>query len=402
MSFTTKFHDPSERDIGDIFVDLCYNQTIYGTKTFITTPVIPGLVIPIFKEYDYNTGYIDIPPDVKSEYIDIPPDVKYCDIEICGGGGGGGAGGQSTDYTSTENTSIIYGGAGGAGGTYYKLSINITEYIKYKITYGSGGEAGTTSTPYGGNGSSSIIQFYDNNNMLSYEITAGGGKGGERGKKTFFKSNFNNISNGTNLVYNNNGSVYKFSTNITDIISNTDSNSYYNQPSGGGGGGSVILINNNSSEIIYNNETLVIGDNYGIPGLNGGSLHLTNNESSICSIGSSGGNYILQEPYNNGNNGVDSSFNNPFSGGGGGSYGGYVSDRYDTSSKSFIHRVYNYEDSNTMVKSVAGIGGNGYKGGGGGGGGALLQYGNSPDYTQSTTGGNGGRGGFGFVKLYFY
>jgi hypothetical protein len=396
MSFTTKFHDPSGRDIGDIFVDLCNNQTIYGSKTFITTPDISGLVIPIFKEHTRNESNQD-----------IPPGAKYCDIEICGGGGGGGGGmGWSNDIKNNEDVQyIIFGGAGGAGGTYYKLTININEYKKYNIICGGGGNGGTgggyeylnpiiIDSTSGVDGGSSIITFCDVNNNVLYTITAkGGGGGGNGGFSPSFNAETILPLVGENLVYNNNGSVHKYSGILIDDISNNESDSNYNQPSGGGGGGSVFLNIPGS----YGGEYgLDYKNYYGFPGLNGGSVHLTNNKSSICYNGSLGNNGVIYDQLTNtytGLNGYNSIINNQLSGGGGGSYGS-VKYIYNKSNNRF--ESSNFIDADT----IGGKGGDGFKGGGGGGGGSSAGTRLLSNYLRK--GGNGGSGGKGFVNLYFY
>jgi hypothetical protein len=389
MGFETKFYDPSGRDFGDIFVDLCNNQTIYGSKTFITTPIIPGLVKPIFKGHT---------SDESNQAI--PTGVKYCNIEICGGGGGGGGGIGGFIDTFSSN-SIIFGGAGGAGGTYYNITLKIlTNYRKYNITCGNGGSGGRGSTPgidtfSGIDGSSSIITFCDVNNNVLYTITAQGGGGGGGGdtrvgdSNRYISSSFNAQTIlplvGKNLVYNNNGSVHKYSGILIDDISNNKSDSNYNQPSGGGGGGSILYITN-----LYGITT---SDTYGFPGLNGGSVHLTNNESSICYIGSLGNNivtYTQSSSTHTGSNGDNSNKNNKLSGGGGGSHG-FVKNIYNKLNRSFV------SNTNAIGNTIGGNGGNGYKGGGGGGGGSAV---GGSSYAK--TGGNGGSGGNGFVNLYFY
>jgi len=328
----------------------------------------------------------------------IPTGVKYCDIEICGGGGGGGGGIGQYVTQVPDNNNIIFGGAGGAGGTYYKITLNVSNYKSYKMKCGHGGSVGegfnySNSGYYndGGTGGTSNIEFYDNDASLVYKINALGGHGGERGITTNFDENTVPPMVGTNLVYNNNGSIYKFSKKIANILDNKDSDSNYNQPSGGGGGGGSIFYN--KSGLL---DDLDYYGSVGLPGLNGGSIHLTNNNSSICyngSLGSYETKWIstgYTNGYYRGSNGDDSS-NNQFSGGGGGSYGGYVDNYYiGLSLKTDLVKIDNTNNNR------GGDGGNGYRGGGGGGGGAAITNG------SLVTGGNGGVGGSGFVTLYFY
>jgi hypothetical protein len=180
-------------------------------------------------------------------------------------------------------------------------------------------------------------------------------------------------------------------------VNNNDSDSNYNQPSGGGGGGSILY---NLFGLI---DDVDASGFFGLPGLNGGSVHLTNNNSSVCYNGSLGSNeskyyktYKDDGTYEDnyeGRNGIDSTRNNKFSGGGGGSYGGYV--------EHFYNKNGSYIPSSSKITvnkgNLGGYGGVGYRGGGGGGGGATTT-----DGITTSRGGNGGKGGVGFVTLYFY
>jgi hypothetical protein len=213
--FQTRFYDPSRRDIGEIFVDLCNNQIIQGTKTFTTTPIISGLVIPIYVDYT----------ETRDNLIPVPTGVKYCDIEICGGGGGGGGGIAQSVPDYLNDITFIFGGAGGAGGTYYKITLNVSNYKTYKIQCGNGGDGGygfyysnPNNNSDGKEGGTTSIEFYDDVDSLAYKIDALGGQGGQGGKTTIFDLDTVPPIVGTNLVYNNNGSIYKFSSKIANIL----------------------------------------------------------------------------------------------------------------------------------------------------------------------------------------
>ena len=282
MSIKTGYYDENDKDIGEYFVDLCNNQTIYGTKTFTSIPKISGLLIPIYREY-YNSLDTDI-------LDSIPTGVNYCDIEICSGGGGGGGGAY------IYSNGFAFGGTGGAGGTYYKIKLYITNFNRYNLKCGAGGAGGNSgyninsitgiSGDDGSNGNPSYIKFYNTDNTdNSYNLTVNGGGGGKGGIYSS-TSNSTTPAGGLNKVYNNNGSYYS-SNNF--VFTPYIINSTFNQPSGGGYGSSyssIIGSVDGSSE-----------------GSNGGSIYFNNENSNK-----------IYEPCNVN---VSASSLNPFNGGGG-------------------------------------------------------------------------------------
>ena len=306
MSTQTGYYDKNDKDIGEYFMDLKYDQKIYGTKTFTSIPQISGLVTPIYREY-YNSLDTDISES-------IPTGVNYCNIEICSGGGGGGGGGSHND------NSYSLGGSGGAGGTYYNLTISLNDFNKYELKCGKGGIGGdTTTSDYGNNGNaggSSYIKFYNTNADNSYNLTVnggGGGKGGKQDSTSFLNGGFfisqTGVTGGVNSIYKNDGSYYTY-----ENIGSTDpsftsyiKNSTFNQPSGGGYGISHI---NSLTQI---NGTI------------GGSIFFNNENSNKiydpCNVGVSAS---LLNPFNGGGGGnnTGSSGGSGFLGGGGGGGGG--------------------------------------------------------------------------------
>ena len=311
MSYKTYYFDNKNTDIGSYFVDLCNNQTINGTKTFMNIPENLGVTLRKYIHYGCKTG-----ETITVSNETIPTGVNYCDIEICSGGGGGGGG------NSVMNSGIMYGGFGGAGGTYYSLTLNVNKFTSYRLNCGSGGSGGNVNNS-GIKGNNSYITFYSNN--TSYNIDVDGGGGGHSGtisEENYTKNNYQGI----NKVYGNNGSYYYFDSNVFYKIVN----STFNQPSGGGYGGSRF----------YNSRTGIYNDSNSS---NGGTVFFNNEDSNKiydpCNVGDSASSL---NPFNGGGGGIrdvnEGKGGNGYLGGGGG--GGFVNCNGGNGGDGFINLYF--------------------------------------------------------------
>jgi hypothetical protein len=284
MSIRTEYY-VKNTDIGEYFVDLCNNQTIYGIKTFNSVPEITGLVISTYISYNNSE---------KLDFV-IPANAYYCNIEICSGGGGGGGGGYNNYYQYGGTDEYIGGGFGGAGGTYYKIKLYIKSFNRYSLKCGKGGKGGRGGIFFsdyndgekGSDGNSSYINFYNTDNPdTSYNLLVNGGGGGMGGKYDIRLQNLN--VGGVNNVYNNNGSYYTY-TDTGNVFTPYIIDSVFNQPSGGGYGSSSVYNSND-----YYNAS------------KGGLIYFNNKNSNVlypsCGLG------------------VSASSSNPFNGGGGGNF----------------------------------------------------------------------------------
>jgi len=163
-NITTNFYNSSLIDLGNIFQNDIYNDTIHilhnDLKYYYKGNKISNLFLPIFQEHALST----------SQYVSliIPPWCTRIGVILIGAGGGGSGNGN---YSTGGVTNVMFGSPGGGGA--YIAGIFSYQGKEVAYTIGKGGKGGDYDDINGKNGGDTIIK-YDGKIIA----TAGGGKGG--------------------------------------------------------------------------------------------------------------------------------------------------------------------------------------------------------------------------------
>jgi hypothetical protein len=152
----------SSTDLTDIFefklINSTDNTTSYGVN-YITFPIDNGVLI-----YINNTSSSGTMTFNSTNQFNV-------DVIVCAGGGGGGG---------AANSGNAGGGGGGGGLAHFKLTQPDTSFDTIKFEIGSGGNFATgndSDVVAGSGGDTTFAMYQDGNELLSCNVSGGGGGG---------------------------------------------------------------------------------------------------------------------------------------------------------------------------------------------------------------------------------